>query len=104
MENRELLCVFLDLEKAFDLMWTKAILAQLTKMNIKGRLIGWVQDFLKDRKIQVRVGSNLSDTKLLDNGSPQGSVLSPILFNILINSQYDVLKDLFPELSQYVDD
>ena len=80
MENRELLCIFLDLEKAFDLMWTKVVQAQLVKFNIKGRILGWVQDFLKDRKIQVRVGSDLSDVRLLDNGSPQGSVLSPILF------------------------
>ena len=59
---------------------------------------------LKDRKIQVRVGSDLSEVKLLDNGSPQGSVLSPILFNILINTQYDVLKNHFCELSQNADD
>ena len=104
MENRALLCIFLDLEKAFDLMWTKGVLAQLVKFNIKGRILGWVQDFLKDRKIQVRVGSDLSDVRLLDNGSPQGSVLSPILFNILANTQYEVLKELFAELSQYADD
>ena len=55
MENKKLLCIFLDLEKAFDLMWTNGVLAQLTKFNIKGRLLAWVQDFLKDRKIQVRV-------------------------------------------------
>ena len=103
MENMALLCIFLDLEKAFDLMWTKGVLAQLVKFNIKGRILGWVQDFLKDRKIQVRVGSDLSDVRLLDNGSPQGSVLSPILFNILANTQYEVLKELFAELSQYAD-
>ena len=104
MENKKLLCIFLDLEKAFDLMWTNGVLAQLTKFNIKGRLLAWVQDFLKDRKIQVRVGGDISEVKSLDNGSPQGSVLSPILFNILANTQYDVLKDLFAELSQYADD
>ena len=104
MEDRHLLCIFLDLEKAFDLMWTNGVLAQLTKFGVKGRLLAWVQDFLKDRKIQVRVGGDISEVKPLDNGSPQGSVLSPILFNILANTQYDVLKDLFAELSQYADD
>ena len=56
-------------KKAFDLMWTKGILLQLTKFKIEGRLLAWVQDFLKDRKIQVRVGSVLSEVKLLDKGS-----------------------------------
>ena len=85
-------------------MWTNGVLAQLTKFNIKGRLLAWVQDFLKDRKLQVRVGGDISEVKTVDNGSPQGSVLSPILFNILANTQYDVLKDLFAKLSQYADD
>ena len=72
MEHRDLLCIFLDLEKAFDLMWTKGVLLQLTKFKIEGRILAWVQDFLKDRKIQVRVGSDLSDIKFVDNGSPPG--------------------------------
>ena len=74
MEHRDLLCIFLDLEKAFDLMWTKGVLLQLTKFKIEGRILAWVQDFLKDRKIQVRVGSDLSDIKFVDNGSPPRAV------------------------------
>ena len=46
-ENKKLLCIFLDLEKAFDLMWTNGVLAQLAKFNIKSRLLALVQDFLK---------------------------------------------------------
>lgn len=104
MENRKLVGVFLDLEKAFDLMWTKGVLSQLTRFGIKGKLLAWIQDFLKDRKIQVKVGSDISELKDLDNGSPQGSVLSPILFNVIINTLPDTLKDLPIDLSQFADD
>ena len=67
-------------------------------------MLGWIKDFLSDRKIQVRVGQDLSEIRVLDNGSPQDSVLSPILFNILMNTQFDVLKDLDTDLLQYADD
>ena len=57
MQNRVLMYInFLDLEKAFDLMWTNGVLSQLVKFDIKGRMLGWIKDFLNDRKIQVSVG------------------------------------------------
>ncbi|MCU7800042.1 MAG: endonuclease/exonuclease/phosphatase family protein, partial [gamma proteobacterium symbiont of Lucinoma myriamae] len=104
MEKRILVGVFLDLEKAFDLMWTKGVLDQLTRFGIKGRILAWIQDFLKDRKIQVRVGEEMSDQTNLENGSPQGSVLSPILFNVIINTLEDVLKKFPIDLTQFADD
>ena len=56
MGNKKLLCIFLDLEKAFGLMWTNRVLAQLAIFNINGSLLASVPDFLKGRKMQVRVG------------------------------------------------
>ena len=85
-------------------MWTNGVLSQLVKFDIKGRMLGWINDFLNDRKIQVSVGQDISKIRILDNGSLQGSVLSPILFNILMNTQFDELKDLDADLIQYADD
>ena len=102
MQNRVLMCIYLDLEKDFDLMWTNGVLSQLVKFDIKDRMLGWIKDFLSDRKIQVSVGQDLSEIRVLDNGSPQGSVSSPILFSIVVNTQVDELKDLY--LIQYADD
>ena len=48
-------------------------------------MLKFVEDFLKDRSIQVRVGAAMSSTYLVENGTPKGSVLSPLLFIIMIN-------------------
>ena len=65
----------------------------------------WIHNFLNGRKIQVRVGDHTSDIHDLENGCPQGSVLSPILFNVIINTLDDALGDV-PNisLSQFADD
>lgn len=38
--------------------------------------------------VQVRVGSSYSRIYRIDNGTPQGSVYSPILFDIMINDVF----------------
>ena len=36
--------------------------------------------------MQVRVGNTLSGTHAIENGTPQGSIISPILFLVMINN------------------
>ena len=96
--------VFLDIEKAFDLMWRKGVLQKLVQFGIEGNMLLWIQDFLTGRKIQVKLGTVLSDLRDCLNGSPQGAVLSPILFNLIINTLYEALESLPIDLSQFADD
>ena len=51
------------------------------------------------------MGNDTSDIHDLENGRPQGGVLSPILFNVIINTLDDALGDV-PDLSlfQFADD
>ena len=62
--NKTTVAVLLDLEKAFDLLWREGALDALQKLNITGRAFNYIQDFLKDRTFQVRVGESLSDSKI----------------------------------------
>lgn len=90
--NKEaVVAVFLDIEKAYDSMWREGLLIKLFNAGISGRMFLWIKDFLSNRTIQVRVENELSDLVSIANGTPQGSVISPVLFNVMIN---DIFSDI----------
>ena len=45
-------------------------------------LCNWVKNFLTDRPQSVRVGSRTSSTRTVSTGTPQGCVLSPLLYTL----------------------
>ena len=77
--------LFLDLQKAFDLMDHKILLDKLHHYGVRGCPHKLIKSFLSERKQYVKIGE--SESKILGTsiGSPQGSVLSPLLFLIFIN-------------------
>jgi len=78
--------VFTDIEKAYDKVSKDALPLKLLEFGINGNMFSFICSFLSNRSFQVRVGSSLSHIKFPANGLPQGSVLSPVLFSILIRS------------------
>uniref|UniRef100_A0A3P9AWZ0 Reverse transcriptase domain-containing protein n=1 Tax=Maylandia zebra TaxID=106582 RepID=A0A3P9AWZ0_9CICH len=54
-------------------------------MNVPDPIYRWITDFLTDRKQHVRLGKNVSDSRTISTGSPQGCVLSPLLFSLYTN-------------------
>ena len=83
--------VFFDLEKAYDTTWRYSILKDIHKLGLRGRLPTFIENFLADSAMQVRVGSSLSDYYDQEQGVPQGGVLFTTLFSIKIN---DIVKCL----------
>ena len=83
--QNQTVAVFFDLEKAYDTTWRGGILKQLAEWGIGGNMYYAIKDFLSDRYLKVRVGCSFSSSFLQEEGIPQGSVLSPTLFNIAIN-------------------
>ena len=83
--NQHFVCVFFDLEKAYDTAWRRGILRQLHDFGLRGELPVFIDGFLRNRHFRVRVGTHYSNTFQQVEGVPQGSVLSVTLFAIAIN-------------------
>jgi hypothetical protein len=83
--NMSTAAVFLDIEKAFDTTWHPGLLYKLTNLNFPARIIKLVSSFLANRKFRVWVEGDMSTPREIQAGVPQGSVLSPTLYNLSIN-------------------
>ncbi|CAK1586475.1 unnamed protein product [Parnassius mnemosyne] len=83
--SRVQLAVSLDIAKAFDRVWHKALLSKLPSYGLPEKLCNWITSFLADRSNKVVVDGACSDYKPINAGVPQGCVLSPTLFLLHIN-------------------
>ena len=94
--------VFLDFEKAYDMLWRPGLMAKVKKLGINGNMFAFIENFICDRTFQVQVGGELSKCAQLENGTPQGSIISPTLFLIMINDL--TVSKPGVELSLFADD
>ncbi len=83
--KQDTIAVFFDVEKAFDRLRPHSILQAFHEMQLNGHIINFVKNFLEERTFQVRIGETLSNTRRQETGTPQGSVLSPLLFIMAVN-------------------
>ncbi|KAK3877974.1 hypothetical protein Pcinc_017376 [Petrolisthes cinctipes] len=101
--HQHFLCVFFDLEKAYDTTRQYGILQQLHLYGLRGRLPRFLKEFLSGRSFSVRVGTTHSASVAQEEGVPQGSVLCVTLFAVAINAIASSLPDGIAN-SIYVDD
>ena len=94
-------CVYLDFAKAFDRVPHQRLLTKLYNIGVRGKIFGWITDFLSSRKQRVVVNNSVSQWTSVVSGIPQGSVLGPILFTIFIN---DLPVDINSHVKIFADD
>ncbi|GFW38517.1 probable RNA-directed DNA polymerase from transposon X-element [Trichonephila clavipes] len=93
--------VFLDVEKAFDRMWHRGLIFKMIQLNFPDYIINLTHSFLTNRTFQVRIEATTSRIAHIEAGSPQGSNLSPIVYNIYT---YDFPTSPLVEVCLFADD
>lgn len=103
-ENNLFTCaLFLDIAKAFDTVNHNILLAKLTLMGFRGPFHNVLRNYMCGRsQIVMADKETVSSKQWLTAGVPQGSILSPLLFNIFVNDLPLVISK--GTIYQYADD
>ena len=84
--NKTLYFSFIDLEKAFDRVPREVLWWSMRRVGVEEWLVRVVQSMYKHAKSKVRVGDSYSEAFDVRVGVHQGSVLSPLLFIIVLEA------------------
>ncbi|KAI5635933.1 reverse transcriptase (RNA-dependent DNA polymerase) domain-containing protein [Phthorimaea operculella] len=100
--KKHVLMVFIDYSKAFDTLRHKTLIQKLDDTGVRGPLLYWCTDYLKDRTFRVKVGNTLSETTEVTDGTAQGSVLGPLHYLAYVNDLNNIIKKC--TVFQFADD
>ncbi|GFT93850.1 RNA-directed DNA polymerase from mobile element jockey [Trichonephila clavipes] len=93
--------IFLDVEKAFDRVWHNGLIFKLIQINLPPYLIKIIYEYLNNRTFQVKINSIHSRIGSIQAGTPQGSILSPLLYSLYT---YDFPTSPTVEVCLFADD
>ena len=100
----ELIDVYFDFAKAFDSINHDIILHKLKyQFGIDGHMFKFIKEYLRGRKQRVFVNRKFSSILDVKSGVPQGSILGPLLFVLVINDIHTKISDN-TQIMLYADD
>lgn len=78
--------ILFDMKAAFDRIRHDLIIRRLIHCEVSPNFINWIESYLDERQMHVRVMNSLSETKILPSSVPQGSVIGPYIFAAFMGS------------------
>lgn len=97
-------CAFLDVQGAFDNLDPGILVNILLELNFPGHLCKWIYKFLTNRSVYIRHNNFLYGPKLTSKGTMQGSILSPILYNLYTSQILKYVNNIDVNILQFADD
>ena len=88
-ETKTPVAIFCDLSKAFDCLNFDIFLSKLEYYGVDGTPLALIKSYLSNRYQYVQFENCKSDLLKVKTGIPQGSILGPLFFSVLIN---DIVK------------
>ncbi|XP_066596954.1 uncharacterized protein [Prorops nasuta] len=82
IDRSNLLALFIDIEAAFDKVRPDVLINILIEHQFPTAIQKYIFDSLMNREVQIFINNSLISTNRTNLGLPQGSSLSPILFNL----------------------
>ena len=103
VEGEYALGIFLDIEGAFDNVSFKTITEALNRAQLPLIIVRWINALLRSRAVTVTVQGK-SVSKRVKKGCPQGGILSPLLWNLVINSLLILINSTQADSEGFADD
>ena len=102
-EGKYALGIFLDIEGAFDNIKHSSIREALYTLGIPNTIGNWIGYLISNRNITVTL-ANITINRTVTKGCPQGGILSPFLWNIVVNSLLTNFDSAKSVLNAFADD
>ncbi len=99
--KKTVIVLYIDFMGAFDGVPHLEVLHRLATLGVSGLMLGWLKNYLSDRTYKCFIQGSFSGFSPAESGVPQGSILSPTLFSVLIN---DIPSRQNNDLSAFADD
>ncbi|KAK3517080.1 hypothetical protein QTP86_018993 [Hemibagrus guttatus] len=102
--QRELHCVFVDLEKAYDRVPREELWYCMRKSGVAEKYVRVVQDMYERSRTVVRCAVGQTEEFKVEVGLHQGSALSPFLFAIVMDQLSEEVRQECPWTMMFADD
>ena len=99
-EDKVTAVVLLDMSAAFDLVDKSILIEKLKLYGLDGKSSSWMESYMSERSQRVYIDGDLSEAMTVEVGVPQGSILGPILYCLMVNDLPELPHNHLPHDSE----